>query len=81
MTRQQWAQRTSWDEVCKRQAGRRKYNQWRQTLVNERRHEVWRLLIVGGLDRWGLLTEVAHLVGVSRWTIARDRKALMRTLV
>jgi hypothetical protein len=81
MTRQEWGQRTSWEEVCARAAGRRKFNEWQRKFMNERREYVWSLLVAGGLDRWGLLSEIARDLGVHRSTIMRDKRAFLRSLV
>jgi hypothetical protein len=81
MTRQQWSQRTDWQTVCARAAGRRKYNEWQRQFMNERRDLVWTLLVAGGLDRWGLLSDIARELGCHRSTIMRDKQALLRTLV
>jgi hypothetical protein len=81
MTRGQWHARTDWEEVCRRAAGRRKYNEWQRKFTNERRDLVWTLLIAGGLDRWGLLSDIARELGCHRSTIMRDKRALLRTLV
>jgi hypothetical protein len=81
MTREQWHQPTDWNTVCARAAGRRKYNEWQRKFVNERREYVWTRLVAGGLDRWGLLSEIARDLGVHRSTIWRDKKAFWRSLV
>jgi hypothetical protein len=81
MTREQWHARTDFQTVCRRQAGRRKYNQWQRKFMNERRDYVWTRLVAGGLDSWGLLSEIARELGCHRSTILRDRRALLRTLV
>jgi hypothetical protein len=49
--------------------------------MNERRDLVWTLLVAGGLDRWGLLSDIARELGCHRSTIMRDKRALLRSLV
>jgi hypothetical protein len=69
MTRQEWSQHTDWQAVCARAAGRRRYNEWQRQFMNERRELVWTLLIAGGLDRWGLPSDIARELGCHRSTI------------
>jgi hypothetical protein len=49
--------------------------------MGERRELVWSLLIAGGLDRSGLLSDIARELGCHRSTIMRDKRALLRSLV
>jgi hypothetical protein len=35
VSREQWHRRTSWNEVCARAAGRKKYNEQRRRFVNQ----------------------------------------------
>jgi hypothetical protein len=82
MTRQQWRQRTSWDEVCARQAGRRKYNESRRRYVGQVCDEViLPLLLKYGFDRWGTLTRVAEELGISKATTCRYRQRIVRGML
>jgi hypothetical protein len=74
-----WSTPTSWEEVCRRAAGRRHYNGVRRVLALARRREVARLLRVkGGLTTRGTQAAVARELGVSRSTISRDVAYLLR---
>ncbi|HVS36840.1 MAG TPA: HTH domain-containing protein [Gemmataceae bacterium] len=76
--REAWSEPTSWDEVCRRAAGRRHYNGVRRCRAIVRRAEVARLLRVPGalFDR-GTQARLARQLSVSRSTICRDVAALM----
>ena len=67
---------TSWDEVCRRKAGRDRYNSVRRLLRAERRFRVLELLSRYGMDR-GVQARIAKELGVSRVTVHRDVKALL----
>jgi hypothetical protein len=72
-----WSATTNWETVCKRNAGRRRYNGRR---TNRKR---WRRLQI--LERlqaepaaWGFQAALAREFGVSRATICRDLAAVRR---
>jgi hypothetical protein len=77
LTRQQWRSRTDWQTVCRRAAGRRKYNQWQKAMAAARQEEVFKLFLAYGFDRWGTLARIARILGCHRSTILRDRRALL----
>jgi hypothetical protein len=76
----EWSRRTSWDEVCRRVAGRRKYNQWQRAMAAARQDEVFTLLLAYGWHTWGTLTKIAQELQVHRSTITRDRQRIMRAM-
>jgi hypothetical protein len=80
MTRTQWRTRTDWQTVCRRAAGRRKYNQWQHAMAAARQNEVFKLLLQYGLWDWGVCAQIARELGCSRSTIVRDRRAILRSL-
>ena len=71
-----WSAPTSWDEVCRRKAGRDRYNSIRRLQRAERRFRVLKLLSRYGMDR-GVQARIAKELGVSRVTVHRDVKALL----
>src|SRR5689334_2397286 len=76
----QWGAPTTWDVVCRRNAGRRRYNAGRKFLRDLRRAQiVGRLAGIGlvnaGRHR-GLQARLARELGVSPATISRDLRAL-----
>ena len=71
-----WSAPTSWDEVCRRKAGRDRYNSVRRVQRADRRHRVLKLLSRYGMDR-GVQARIARELGVSRVTISRDVAALL----
>jgi hypothetical protein len=71
-----WRAPTSWDEVCRRKAGRDRYNSVRRLQRAERRLRVLELLARYGMDR-GVQARIARELGVSRVTISRDVAALL----
>jgi tRNA(Glu) U13 pseudouridine synthase TruD len=81
-TREQWMQRTDWNTVCARAAGRRKYNEERRRFAAARRDElVWPLLLKYGWDTCGVVTRVAEALGISKATASRDRRAILRSML
>jgi hypothetical protein len=66
-----WSQRTTWDTVCKRVAGRAKYNAVRRFKAELRRGEVLQLLHAWGW-RHGVQVRIAEALRVSESTISRD---------
>jgi hypothetical protein len=81
MTRAKWRQRTSWDVVCARQAGRKKWNEQRRRFAGQRRDMVFELLVEYGFDTWGVLSRIAREIGCHRSTIMRDRRAIWRSML
>ena len=71
-----WSAPTSWDEVCRRKAGRDRYNSVRRLQRAERRFRVLELLSRYGMDR-GVQARIAKELGVSRVTVHRDVAALL----
>jgi hypothetical protein len=71
-----WHQSTSWDTVCRRAIGRRKFNAIRQLKAQLRRGQVLRLLHDLG---WGYRVQVkiAAALGVSEATVSRDLKTIL----
>jgi len=71
----------TWDEVCRRAAGRRHYNSWRQALVVQRRFRLVQFMYPpctgkGVLGNYGWQSAAARALGVSRATICRDAAQL-----
>jgi hypothetical protein len=73
----------SWEAVCRRAGGRRRYNAGRKFLRNVRRAQVFLRLLSAGL--WddppqplpcGFQAALAQMLGVSPATISRDVRAL-----
>jgi predicted DNA-binding transcriptional regulator YafY len=75
-----WGAPTSWDEVCRRNAGRARYHAMRRAQRELRRLEVVKLL-----RRWGHVQGVQAMIArelqVSEATVSRDVRALLGTLV
>jgi hypothetical protein len=75
-----WGAPTTWDEVCRRAAGRAKYHALRRVQRAVRRKKVLRRL-----RRYkavpGVQARIARELGVSEATISRDVKALLDTHV
>jgi hypothetical protein len=67
----------SWDAVCRRAAGRKRYNAWRQRRAAERRWLVWRLLQEYG-GAHGAQAKIARTLGVSKATVCLDLARLHR---
>ncbi len=68
-----WSAPTTPDEVARRAGRRKHYNTWRRWLAFRRRYlEVARRLFAKGAIKRGVLTRLAHELGVSRATISRD---------
>jgi hypothetical protein len=71
----EWGNPADWDTVCRRSAGRRRYNAARKALRNQRRAQI----IVRLPPRpwpWGLGVALARALGVSPATISRDLGAI-----
>jgi hypothetical protein len=74
-----WSAPTSWDEVVRRAAGRRKYHALRRFQRALRRQQVAELLTRYGL-RPGVRARIARELGVSQATISRDVKAVEESM-
>lgn len=72
-----WTWPVSDDEAARRAAGRRHYNSIRRLHAELRRVKVAELLRGRFLD-WGVQAEIARELGVSRSTVCRDVRWLMR---
>src|SRR6516164_7528198 len=76
-----WSAPTTHDEVCRRAAGRRAYNSWRQAIAVIRRVEIRRLLATRYIaGRRGTVRGIARELGVDPGTICRDIKATLRDM-
>lgn len=77
-----WGTSTSFDEVCRRAAGRRRYNAVRQLRADLRRAEVVRLAhgLGIGFSARGTCSRLAAQLGVHRSTVARDVRAILGSL-
>lgn len=62
----------TFDEVCRRAGGRRRYNAGRTHAANERRAGVAKLLVKYGRNKRGTRARIARELGVSEATISRD---------
>ena len=67
----------TFEEVCKRAGGRRRYNAWRQFMRTLRRVEVVRRVRETGFYP-GQAAALAEQFGVCRMTISRDLAAIRR---
>jgi hypothetical protein len=64
--------RLSFDQICRRAGGRRRYNYQREAAKEARRKEVERLLNEYGQKVPGVQARIARELGVSEATISRD---------
>lgn len=71
MQRRAWSAPTSWDEVCRRASGRRRFNQQRWAARFWRQTRVERLLRELG-ERRGVQRLIAARLGVAPSTICGD---------
>jgi predicted DNA-binding transcriptional regulator YafY len=71
-----WGAPTSWDEVCRRAAGRARYHAMRRAQRVLRRRKVLRLLRRYGCCH-GVQARIARELGVSEATVSRDVAALL----
>ena len=67
----------TFDEICRRASGRRKYNQARQANAFCRRFKITIYLRYWGYEP-GLLTALAEYYGVHRSTITRDVQRILK---
>lgn len=67
-----WGTPTDFDVVCKRAAGRRRYNAERQAEANERYKQVKAVIWSPDGRKRGTQAELARAFGVHRSTICRD---------
>lgn len=68
--------RLSFDQICKRAGGRRRYNHQREIAKDARRKEVERLLDEYGHKTTGVQARIAHELGVSEATVSRDAQSI-----
>jgi hypothetical protein len=68
--------RLSFDQICRRAGGRRRYNLQREIAKDARRKKVERLLNEYGPKAWGVNARIAHELGVSEATISRDAQSI-----
>jgi Arc/MetJ-type ribon-helix-helix transcriptional regulator len=71
-----WSQPTTWNEVCQRSSGRRKYHGIRRLRMRVRRLTVSRHLRREGLG-YGVRARMARTLGVSKATITSDVRAIL----
>lgn len=76
MRKVDWTAATDWETVCRRNAGRRRYNSVRAFRRDYRRHQVAGLLVKFGEMKHGNQARIARKLGVSQGTISRDVQAL-----
>jgi hypothetical protein len=74
----EWTSPASWDVVCRRSAGRRRYHAVRRLRRDLRRERVAELLLRYGLGR-GVQARIARELGVHRSVITKDVQALLDT--
>jgi len=67
-----WSARTSWDTVCRRAAGRRRYHSIRRLRATLRQRQIIKLISRKGGMRRGIQAWLARKLGVSEATISRD---------
>jgi hypothetical protein len=72
-----WNATTSLNEVCRRAAGRRRYNAKRKRAKQDRRTDIILRLVNFGWSRpWGIQAALSQALGVSEATISRDFEAI-----
>lgn len=67
-----WSAKTDFDAVCKRAAGRRRYNAKRRAEARERYLQVVEAIMPTGGRKRGTQAQLARVLGVHRSTICRD---------
>jgi hypothetical protein len=75
-----WSAPTNFDLVCKRAAGRRRYNAQRQAEARERFKIVIEAILPPESRKRGTQAQLARALGVHPSTICRDVKKWKRTL-
>jgi HTH domain len=75
-----WSESVSTDEAHARYLGRRRYNSLGQARAGWRRLQVAELLAAAGGMPSGVQARIARHLGVSRATISRDVKVILREL-
>jgi hypothetical protein len=73
-----WGARTTWDEVCRRNAGRKKYHAIRRFKRRLRQRQVLDLVSKYGLGH-GTQSRISRDLGVSPATVCRDIKTLLES--
>lgn len=76
-----WSAPTDLDSVCKRAAGRRRYNAKRQAEARDRFKIVLETILPPEGRKRGTQAQLAHALGVHRSTVSRDVKKWKRTLL
>ncbi|MBI4230342.1 MAG: hypothetical protein HY608_05860 [Planctomycetes bacterium] len=62
----------TWDQVCRRAGGRRRYRRWQRVVSVDRQIRALRLVVErGGLHVRGVQAAVAREIGVHRSTVCR----------
>jgi hypothetical protein len=74
-----WSAPTDWETVCRRNAGRRHYNNFRRLRRTWRRMRVAELLCKYGLLTHGARARIARELGVHKSVVTRDVQALLHT--
>lgn len=67
-----WSAQTDFDSVCKRAAGRRRYNAKRRAEARERYLQVLKVIMPPDGRKRGTQAQLARALGVHRSTISRD---------
>lgn len=73
-----WSAPVSDGEAARRAGGRRAYNAARRVQAQERRRQVAELLNKYGLLEYGTQARIADELGVSRATVHRDVRAILK---
>lgn len=76
-----WSTQTDFEIVCKRAAGRRRYNAEKRAKARERYRIVIEVALSPDGRKRGAQTQLARLLGVHRSTICRDIAKWKRTLL
>jgi predicted DNA-binding transcriptional regulator YafY len=71
----------SFDQICRRASGRRRYNLQRQMSAMDRRKEVAKLLTLYGRRARGVQLRIARELGVSESTISRDIRHIRSAII
>jgi hypothetical protein len=76
-----WSAKTDFNVVCKRAAGRRRYNTKRRAEARERYLQVVEAIMPTGGCKRGTQAQLARVLGVHRSTICRDVAKWRRLLL